>query len=92
MQPKTIEIENRQVIIHSDHEMDREVLLWIDDRLQHVFRYLGAHLHNEIMAWVKANTKGIFFADLNPQQEGIIHFGDLTDATLFERTFRDRLW
>lgn len=92
MQPQTIKIEKRQVRIRPGHESDREVLLWIDKALPHVSRYLGQRLHCDITDWLGSYAEGIWFADIDYNQDGFVRLADPVDAERFNKAFQDRLW
>ena len=92
MQPETIEIAERQVTVRPGHELDRDVLFWIDETLPHTFRYLGLPLHDKIEEWLRAYAKGLWYTDINHVEDGAVRFADPADATLFNKTFEDRLW
>ena len=92
MQPKTISIDRRQARIHPGHENDRDVLLWIDKTLPHCFRFLGLPLHDDIAKWASHNIQGVWFIDIDPNQDGYVRFADLHDAEKFKESFDSRIW
>lgn len=94
MQPKTIEITNREIRIKPGHEFDKDALSWIDDTLRHIFRYLSSAFHDESTAWVQANTTGVYMVEIDPQQQGTIRFANLADAQAYEVNFKSdpRIW
>ncbi|WP_134499453.1 hypothetical protein [Microvirga pakistanensis] len=85
-------MDQRQVRVHPDHEFDGDVLLWIDETLPHAFRFLGQRLYDDIVSWVPSHTEGVWFIDIDPNQDGYIRFAELHDAEKFKESFGYRIW